>query len=633
MIATAKLQLRSFTEKGGMPRSSELKIYATLFTIMIALSFMAQLTHLPDPTDHLGASPAAHLFMNHGGVAAVRADQSHEPVIEIVSSPTHSRLFTILALSNDQYVWHGDGGSLVATGDEESALPERTFEAVPVGDGSDYVVLRTRSVDPTLNGRLAELGSLNESPSMAFRLAPLGTYETGNIAPHHAVHFRLEGHGHSGRDGSLQGHLRHRFTDSLVEVVTNDPCCSYGALRGAYHADPLEATLFLFSETSEASLKSAQKAEDIAAAEELARLNDEIARLASLFGELSQDPPQNNAAISLGSSFLRGISNLAYPHDAAYFLSHPDSLEKEFAPAPGGKPLQRDTRSKEKRVISFGLYGSNPKYISGAVRNAELQQTFFPGWVCRFYMDATVPSSAKRQLENLGAETVVMDGTSITGGIAGMFWRFLVADDPLVDIFIVRDSDSRLNARDATAVAEWISSGKAVHSIRDHPNHKRPLNGGMWGARKGFLDGAAAIIAANKVAEEAWWSSGSGGEGGYGYGFGRSLLSAGHASVEKITMQSLVGDYWNKDAYGADLSFLGDVIWPLVKDNQMSHDSYSCEQFEGSRPFPTQRPRNFQHVGQVFDSKDRPRQSDIDGFLRGKEAPLKCRLRPEWRYG
>jgi hypothetical protein len=33
-----------------------------------------------------------------------------------------------------------------------------------------------------------------------------------------------------------------------------------------------------------------------------------------------------------------------------------------------------------------------------------------------------------------------------------MFWRFLVADDPTVDRYIVRDSDSRLNAREALYV-------------------------------------------------------------------------------------------------------------------------------------------------------------------------------------
>ena len=28
--------------------------------------------------------------------------------------------------------------------------------------------------------------------------------------------------------------------------------------------------------------------------------------------------------------------------------------------------------SKEKRVISFGLYGSSPKYVTGAIKNARL---------------------------------------------------------------------------------------------------------------------------------------------------------------------------------------------------------------------------------------------------------------------
>ena len=43
----------------------------------------------------------------------------------------------------------------------------------------------------------------------------------------------------------------------------------------------------------------------------------------------------------------------------------------------------------------------------------------------------------------------------------------------------MRDSDSRLNPRERFAVEEWIQSGKAVHTIRDHPNHERPLNGGL----------------------------------------------------------------------------------------------------------------------------------------------------------
>ena len=51
-------------------------------------------------------------------------------------------------------------------------------------------------------------------------------------------------------------------------------------------------------------------------------------------------------------------------------------------------------------------------------------------------------------MERNGAEIVPMGGGGKQQGIAGMFWRFLVADDPTVDRYIIRDSDSRLNARE-----------------------------------------------------------------------------------------------------------------------------------------------------------------------------------------
>ena len=81
--------------------------------------------------------------------------------------------------------------------------------------------------------------------------------------------------------------------------------------------------------------------------------------------------------------------------------------------------------SQEKRVVSYGLYGSSPKYVVGAVRNSELAKVYFPGWVCRFYCDATVPREIIQQLETNGAEVVFIE--NIRGAIAGMFWRFLVA--------------------------------------------------------------------------------------------------------------------------------------------------------------------------------------------------------------
>lgn len=35
---------------------------------------------------------------------------------------------------------------------------------------------------------------------------------------------------------------------------------------------------------------------------------------------------------------------------------------------------------------------------------------------------------------------------------------------------------------------------QAVHTIRDHPNHERPLNGGLWGGTKGAISGMTGLV-------------------------------------------------------------------------------------------------------------------------------------------
>ena len=102
--------------------------------------------------------------------------------------------------------------------------------------------------------------------------------------------------------------------------------------------------------------------------------------------------------------------------------------------------------SKEKRVISFGLYGAKEKYTVGAIRNAELTTKYFPGWVCRYYVTSDVPPEVILTLKKLGAE--IENIPKAMGYSSGMFWRFMVASDETVDRFIVRDVDSRLNSRD-----------------------------------------------------------------------------------------------------------------------------------------------------------------------------------------
>ena len=79
-------------------------------------------------------------------------------------------------------------------------------------------------------------------------------------------------------------------------------------------------------------------------------------------------------------------------------------------------------------------------------------------------MTSDVPASIVTELRNLGAEIenipdggcscriilLLVDSSIYVGqGVAaGMFYRFLVAADSSVDRYIIRDVDSRLNARD-----------------------------------------------------------------------------------------------------------------------------------------------------------------------------------------
>lgn len=263
----------------------------------------------------------------------------------------------------------------------------------------------------------------------------------------------------------------------------------------------------------------------------------------------------------------------------------PNDFSQQITQKPSTLPPPVVSVKIQKNIVSYGLYGDKPKYMIGALRNAELVKYILPGWNCRFYHDSTVPKHILHSLTNLGAELIDVSSGGMQGGIGGMFWRFLIAGDETVDRFIIRDVDSRLNPREAAAIKEWIESGVAFHSMRDHPNHNYPFNGGMWGAVKGAIPDIVGKI-------KAWR---------------------------------------NKDKYLEDMNFLQSVIWPIARDKIISHDSYHCKNYPNSKPFPTQRLMK-EHVGQVFDHLESPRLGDIQGFL-DRETPVECRKIKEWLFG
>lgn len=225
-------------------------------------------------------------------------------------------------------------------------------------------------------------------------------------------------------------------------------------------------------------------------------------------------------------------------------------------------------------VVSMSLYGSEPRYTQGAIRNAEIIKIYLPGWKLRVYVElpsdkpmfGPVPKNVLDKLRELDAVLNYMDPHE--SRIPPMMWRFLIADDLSVDRFIVRDTDSRLSPRDAAAIYMWVKSGKPLFCIRDHPSHSGyPLSGGLWG---GSPSGIRDIL------RRPW----------------------------KDIMYGFRPDYFQ------DMSFLINVIWPRMKDQFYCSDSFSCDKYASSHPFPIPR-YGYEHVGQVYDSSELSRPGDI----------------------
>lgn len=240
----------------------------------------------------------------------------------------------------------------------------------------------------------------------------------------------------------------------------------------------------------------------------------------------------------------------------------------------------KKNRDGMKKVISFSLWGDQPRYTVGAVRNAELTPVFYPGWTARFYAGLSVPAEIVQRLLACGAEVVHMNEV---GDWRGMFWRFAAASDTTVDVMISRDCDSRLSEREAAAVNEWLHSEAPFHIMRDHPAHRIPIPGGMWGVRAPLLRNMAGIIS----------------------------------------------EYNLVDAWQVDQVFLRRIVYPVVRDVALIHDEF----YEG-QPFPVPR-RGLEFVGEVFDEQDDPVSADRELLAQALTAgPLKRQLRRyRFRYG
>lgn len=212
------------------------------------------------------------------------------------------------------------------------------------------------------------------------------------------------------------------------------------------------------------------------------------------------------------------------------------------------------------KVISFSLYGDNPKYTIGAIKNSELKKIFFPDWKMRVYHNDSVPNYILDQLES---NNVILINTKVDQTVCNAMWRFAPASEEKVEYFISRDCDSRLFERDVAAVNEWISSGKDFHIIRDHPGgHAWEISAGMWGAKGGFIK-----------------------------------------NIKEKMDQYIQSSPWITDR-AVDQRFLQEIIYPQAVTSLFLNDEYFNYEGIGTHIKRDRKLDNFAFIGEPFDEND-----------------------------
>lgn len=125
------------------------------------------------------------------------------------------------------------------------------------------------------------------------------------------------------------------------------------------------------------------------------------------------------------------------------------------------------------------------------------RQAMYPDWSLFVFLDETVPLSVSLQLQEGGCRLVNVDPNLEPNG---MMWRYNINSLKGFDRVIFRDADSRLTVKERSAVSEWVASKKPLHLMRDHPFHKYPILGGMFGVVLDSDPGKALMsIKANSV--------------------------------------------------------------------------------------------------------------------------------------
>ncbi|XP_046640887.1 uncharacterized protein LOC124326218 [Daphnia pulicaria] len=354
-----------------------------------------------------------------------------------------------------------------------------------------------------------------------------------------------------------------------------------------------------------------------------------------LLAPTNQQQQPTSAGASFPASALRDDAG-----DGAAVLLMPSSGQVQQAPAPAPAPAARknqqfhkddqpaapatlrpasssfksscslaaDLRGPHQKVIGYSIYGdfsqtaTADRYLTPLAETLKDIALAYPGWIVRIHHNLSrkeKETSSWKMLEKaVGSAGNHVDLCNVTEIVTSrkmakakfifpMTWRWLPVLDGLVDTFMSRDADSVILPRERDAVVQWLASNQSFHMMRDHPAHCIFMLGGLWGV---------------KLAGD----------------------SNRRRQVTKA-FERLFSQEKHVNQYNFDQRLLTKRIWPIAKSSHMAHDSYCCQKFKGSRPFPTQRSRQLTFVGGI-QQKNQTIQSP---------CPKACRpvdVRPQWNY-
>jgi protein O-GlcNAc transferase len=211
-----------------------------------------------------------------------------------------------------------------------------------------------------------------------------------------------------------------------------------------------------------------------------------------------------------------------------------------------------------KKVITFSLWGDNPTYNVGSIKNAELAKIHYPDFECWFYIHKeSVPKKTIEELVKLNNTKIICKSGDLDNCKPRM-WRFEAIDDPEVEIMMSRDTDTRIWEREVISVNAWLKSDKLFHIMRDHPFHKAVIMAGMFGTRK-------------NVKIKSW--------------------------------VDLINQYKQTEDRVYDQLFLFKYIYPIVVNNSVIHDNFNKSE-RHAVPFEMNYNENYNFVGEYVYSDE-----------------------------